>query len=216
MNSLGHLSSRFLQAAAIVGAFTWAASALLAYHQTLDESDIMSAYQLGHEAQFGQFIAAYQVAFPPRHGIQVSRIAIRTPFANLLQRRHDHRGGPSEIDFRDDYLAHPDTSFTAILTVDTKVPKPPSGLDDPNSPFWKSFKFELSQDDPIPPRSRSAFTLVITNYDNYTSTYTDSVMGGELYLQYDVQDIPSKTTHLKATAPDGTTLTADFDLDTLR
>jgi hypothetical protein len=216
MHSLGRLPSRFLKAAAIVGVFTWAASALLAYHQTLDESDIMSAYHLGHAAQFRQIMADYERTFPTSPGIHVSRIAIRTPFTNLLQQRHDQRGGTSAINFRDDYLAHPDTTFAAILTLDIKAAKPPSGLDKPDSPFWRSCQFELAQDGPIAPRGRSAVPLVISSYDTYTSTYTNQVVGAELSLLFDVQDIPSKSIHLKASGPDGTAFTADFDLDKLR
>ena len=216
MNSLGHFSFRILVGAAVVGALTWSSSALFAYHQQLDESDIMSAYNLGHGAGFQRFLADYEKAFPPATGIYVSRISIRTPFCNLVQLRHQQAGGPSEMSFRDEYLAHPDTSFTAILSLEIQVARPPSGLDNPRSAFWKSFQFALSQDDPIPPRNLSAVPLILSSYDAVTQKYIDQVAGAELYLQFDVNDIPSKRTHLKVTAPDGSELSADFDLAALR
>lgn len=216
MNTRGYLSSRTLIAAAALGSLTWAVSVSCAYHQTLDESDIMAAYNLANDAGFRRFMADYERTFPPTTGIHISRIAIRTPFANLVQLRHDQGGRITEVNFRDDYLAHPDTSFTAILTVESPVAKPPDGLDNPNSAFWKSFKFELSQDDPVSPRSLSAGTLLMSSYKPITKTYSDSLAGAELYLRFDVQDVPSKTTHLKATASDGSALTADFDLEQLK
>jgi len=218
MNSVGHLSSRFLQTAAIVSVFTWAASALLAYQQTLDETDIMKAYYLGqhHDSDFRRFQAGYEKTFPTKSGIHMSRLAVRTPYYNLVQSRHDQGDSVTEIDFRNGYLAHPDTSFTAVLGVDTKVVTPPIGLDSPDGPFWRAYKFELSQDGLIRPRNVSAASIIVSSYDSYANTYTQYIVGAELYLNYDVQDIPSNLTHLKATAPDGTAVAADFDLNSLR
>ncbi|HXZ18860.1 MAG TPA: hypothetical protein VEG63_02865 [Candidatus Acidoferrales bacterium] len=216
MNSLGHLYRRTLIPAAVLAALTSAASVLWAYHQTLDESDIMAAYHLGTDANFNSFIANYEKLFPSATHTYISSIAIRTPFCNLVQLRHDQAGRTSAQNFRDEYLAHPDDSFTAILTVQTPGAKTSQGLNNPDSDFWKSFRFELSQDDPIPPRNLSASTLHTSIYNSYSKTYSDAISGAVLYLQFDVQDIPSKLTHLKATAPDGSVFTADFNLDRLK
>ncbi len=216
MNSPGHLSSRILIAAAALGSLTWAASVLRAYHQTLDESDIMTAYNLGTSADYDRFLRDYERVFPPTNTNHISSMAIRTPFANLVQFRHDQSGRAAEPNFRDDYLAHPDNSLTAILTVETPGARSSEGMDNANSDFWKPFRFELSQDDPIPPRNLSASILYMSVYNSSTKSYSNQISGAVLYLQFDVQDVPSKLTHLKATGPDGNVLTADFNLDQLK
>jgi hypothetical protein len=215
MSSPGHFSSRVLLAAALAAVFLFAASALFAYHRHLDESDIMSAYSLGKSADFNQYAARYVKVFPNTPGVHVTRLGVRTPFYNLVQLRHEQASGPSEMDFRDAYLAHPDTSFVAVISVSTPA-NPPPGLNSAGSPFWRQFKFEVSQSDVVPPRGISAAPIVFTAYNDPGQGTYDMVTGAEMYLYYEVEDIDSGTLHLTVKNPDGTTASVDFDLDKLR
>jgi hypothetical protein len=190
------------------------ASSLPAYIDHLSEAEVIEAYTFAqrHDQDVFRFFKAYQVTFPnARSGTNVSFIAVRTPFCAVVQNALEKGSTYPMSRAREDYAAKP-YPFAVMVSVSTPFAAPwtANDLADPKGRFWKQFDVELSQNHRIAPGNSTARPLYSVGGDN------TAIVGAELRLEYDVRDIASKMIQVRVTGPGTQSVTAEFDLDTLR
>ncbi len=189
-------------------------STLPAYITELSEDDVNEAYRIGqrHDQSTTKFFADYELTFrEPIPGTHVSRISVRTPFCAVALNSYLKGAMYPAFQARADYAKQP-YGFAAVVDVLAALPAAltPEDMANPEGQFWSQFKVELSQEGSIP----AHFAVSRAEYQQYRNQPT--IVGGELYLEYDIREVASKLTHVRVTGPGGSSASADFDLDALR
>jgi len=208
------LRLRFPIFLAALAALALSASTLPAYIDHLSEAEVIEAYTFAqrHDQDLVKFFRTYEKSFPnARSGTWVSSIAIRTPFCSVVQNAFEKGSTYPMSRAREDYAAKP-YGFAAIVSISTPFAAPwtANELADPKGRFWRQFDVELSQNHRIAPGNSTARPLFSVGGDNA------AIVGAELRLEYDVRDIASTMIQIRVTGPGTQSVTADFDLDTLR
>jgi len=193
---------------------TLTASVLRAYIDRLSEDEVDEAYTLGqrHDQDLVRFLRDYETAYGIlTPGVHVKRIAVRTPFCAVVLRSFEKGSTYPMVRAREDYAAQPDP-FQVVVSVDAPAPEPLDAKDlaDPKGQFWKQFSVEISQAAKIAPRD----IVAVPVYG--LSGGATVLIGGELRFEYDVKDIASAMIHVRVSGPGTRSVTAEFDLDTLR
>ncbi len=187
-------------------------SALPAYLDTLSDEDVINAYNIGQrrDQDFVKFLHDYETGFGGREvTVHVGRIAVRTPFATVVEQVFQKGSTYPMFQARLDFVQQ-SIPFVLIVDVYGQVPSNPGMLSDADSGFWKQFVFAVSQNRDLAPRSRHSSPIYTTS-GNYTF-----ISGGEMRLEYDVRDVASDVLHIAVNGPGSATASTDFDLEKLR
>ncbi len=197
---------------AALAAIAFFPSALPAYLDTLSDEDVINAYNIGQrrDQDFVKFLHEYETGFGGREvTVHVGRIAVRTPFAIVVEQVFQKGSTYPMFQARLDFVQQ-SIPFAVIVDVYGQVPSNPGMLSDADSGFWKQFAFVVSQKRDLAPRTRHASPLYSTS-GNYTF-----ISGGEMRFEYDVGDVASDTIHITVNGPGSATASTEFDLDKLR
>ncbi len=198
----------------ILAAFLLWPSALPAYMDQLTENDVLEAYHLGqrHDQDTVKFFKDYEIGFPNAiPGLHVHHMAIRTPYCAVVVRSFEGGGNYPLRQAIADAAERADV-FEVIVWIDGAANSPMSAgeIADFKSRFWGQFEVQVSQDHKIAPRKMSAQPEYARNGQYST------IIGAQVFIEYDVHDVASAMIHLQATDPGGQSVSAEFDLDKLR
>jgi hypothetical protein len=180
------------------------------YNRHLGESDVREAYLFGqrHDLTVAKFFDQYEKKIPPASSApHVRAIGVRTPYSSVVLR--SYQGGSTYTAQR----AQADFEAKAnIFEIAVWIDIPPRYAANPKdvsmSALAKSFQIELSQGRTIAPLN-VAIPPVIEDSG-------DSISGMALRVEYDVRDVASAPARVKVTGPGAQTVSADFDLTSLR
>jgi hypothetical protein len=191
---------------------------LAAYQQPLSSTDIRNAYFLGsrNDENTAEFFSQYDRLLPvPKSGPSISKIEVRTPYAQVVERTTALLGYSAQK-AQEDFLARP-----AIFIVRVSIALTPSYPDMLSSKsgvarlrsddFWRDFKVRVVQGQEITAHK-------IRGWPTYSSGGEDSshLSGAEIELQYEIAKIASSPVQIEVLTPDGQQVVADFDLSKLR
>jgi len=189
--------------------------ALPAYIDQLSEMDVLEAYRLGqrHDQDAAKFFKGYEASFPNAlQGLRVQHLAIRTPYCAVVV--HSFEAG-SMYPLRQavaDASERADV-FEVVVWMDgaANYSISPSDITDLKNRFWGQFDVQLSQEHKIAPRKMRAQPLYAQ-----TGRASTTIIGAQVFVEYDVHDLASALLHIQATDPQGRSVSAEFDLDKLR
>ncbi len=192
---------------------------LAAYQQPLSSTDIRNAYFLGsrNDEVTADFLSQYERLLPvPKSGPSISKIEVRTPYAQVVERTIRALPGYSAQKAREDFLARP-----SIFIVRVSIALTPSYPDMLSSKsggarlrsedFWRDFTVRLVQGEEIVAQK-------VRGWPTYSSAGEDSthLSGAEIELEYEIAKIASSPIQVEVLTPDGQQVEADFDLSKLR
>ena len=214
MRSLRRAYSRGRIVSAMLVACLLSPPVVRAYLQELNENDVMEAYGLGqrHDQDTVKLFKDYEIGFPNAiPGLHVHHMAIRTPYCAVVVRSFEGGGNYPLRQAIADAAERADV-FEVIVWIDGAANSPMSAgeIADFKSRFWGQFEVQVSQEHKIAPRKMSAQPEYARNGQ------TSTIIGAEVFIEYDVHDVASAVIHIQATDPGGQSVSADFDLDKLR
>ena len=192
------------------------APALLpAYQRHLSEDDVREAYLFGrhHNAQVTGFFDAYEkkVAHQGKPGDpSVHAIGVRTPYYAAALRSYLGSNSYSGRQAWNDYTAAASV-FEVVVWID--IPTSYTGLAkfvDPGRPILQMFSVKAISE------KREIALRKTTTFPQYLGGDTSALTGVELHFEYDVADVPPSPLHIEVRSTFGATVSADFDLATLR
>jgi len=186
--------------------------ALPAYIQELSENEVNEAYQLGQrrDQDMAKFFKEYEAVLPNAlNGMHVQHLAVRTPYCAIVVRSFEAAGRYSLRQAIADAAEHAGV-FQVVVWINGYTNVSAGDITEFKSIFWRAFAVELTQGQRIEPRKMRALPLY--SEPGPASTIT----GAQVYVEYEVRDIASAPAHIRVTDPDGHSVTADFDLDSLR
>ena len=190
----------------------------LAFEYPLSSTSIREAYFLGAhtDAKLDEFIQRYTANPPmPKTGqFHISMIRVQTPYEQVVERvmqNFNYDEQSAQQDFTDKPIAF--RVRVEIHTTPSYKGKPHDGagayLVEP-SYSWTEFNFKFSQQKEIPRKDATGMQICLGGPDGcvFSGWYVD--------LAYDVDEVKSAPAEFKVVEPDGETVEADFDLDTLQ
>jgi hypothetical protein len=206
-------------------------SPALAYDAQLTPAQIHDAWVLGqrNDQATSEFLAPYakQTTLDIANGPHIAEIEILTPYAQIVDLSRQHGSGNfTEQQAALAYHQHGGTVLVRIrLMLPSAFPKQESGPASAPPPtaeqkkairpenFWRNFQFNLKQTGKtIGPRS-------VNNQPIYSSASKDAASvldGANVSLEYDAKMVASELATLEIITPDSKTISATFDLQTLR
>jgi hypothetical protein len=207
------MCSRFVPALFV--AFLLLAPALPAYIDQLSENDVLDAYRLGQrrDQDMAKFFKDYETSFSSAApGMHIHHLAIRTPYCAVVVRSFEAGGMYSFRQAVADAAERADV-FEVVVWMDGAANSPlnPADLADLKSRFWGQFDVQLSQEHKIAQRNIKAQPLYAQ-----TGQPSTTIIGAQVFIQYDVHDVASALLHIQATDTTGHSVSAEFDLDKLR
>jgi hypothetical protein len=202
-------------AASILIASLFCPSALPAYIDQLSDSDVLEAYRLGqrHDQDAAKFFRDYEASFPNAvQGLRVQHLAIRTPYCAVVVRSFE-AGSMYPLRQAVADAAERADVFEVVVWLDGAANSSitPNDIADLKNRFWGQFDVQLSQEHKIAPRKMRASPL----YER-TGRPSTTIIGAQVWVEYDVRDVASALIHIQATDPQGRSVSAEFDLDKLR
>jgi hypothetical protein len=202
-----------------MGALSLALCALVcahatAYDGTLDASDFATASFIASHGR-ETFLARYlQVQPIPESGPLISEIEVRTPFAQVLAAAREHSGGYSAQQAKAEYERHPGFVQVRIAirytpTYTGQASPPCGGLQRMQSALdcFHDFRFSVSQKEKLQPR---------ITYGVPVQDHNGMLLGGDVWLEFATEQITSGLLHTQVSTPNGRTISAGFDLASLR
>lgn len=199
-----------------------AALAAQAYERELNSYDIREAFFLGKDTTFRStnFLKDYAQTFPiPKQGVHVARIAIATPFRQVVDRAQQAPDGYNPLQAESDYRRLPSrltVEVTLLLTPSFPAHTPytipaygPIYFRDQN--FWKDFDIKLVQQGEVTPVGRRGQPLY-----NCSPEAGCWLTGAVVTLEFDPDQVASRSTRILVQGPDGQRVEAEFDLARLR
>jgi hypothetical protein len=191
---------------------------LAAYQQPLSSTDIRNAYFLGsrNDERTAEFFSQYERLLPvPKAGPSISKIEVRTPYAQVVERTMA-LAGYSAQKAQEDFLARP-----AIFIVRVSIALTPSYPDMlPSEPgaahvraddFWRDFTVRVVQGHEIAARKTRGQPTYSSGGEG-----SSHLSGAEIELQYEIMKIASAPVQIEVLKPDGQQVVVDFDLSKLR
>ena len=188
---------------------------LPAYIDQLSENDVLDAYRLGQrrDQDMAKFFKDYEASFSSAApGMHVHHLAIRTPYCAVVVRSFEGGGNyPLRQAIAD--AAERAGVFEVVVWMDgaSNSFMSPSDIANLKSRFWGQFDVQLSQAHKIAPRNIRAQPLYAR-----TGQPSTTIIGAQVFIEYDVHDVASALIHIQATDPGGQSVSAEFDLDKLR
>lgn len=182
----------------------------------LTEEAVREAYFLGHNGEkAATFLRQYVHQFPrPAKGPWVCEIGLRTPYAEVVRRAWEHSLDYSAQQAQKDYWGQPARFFVSVeiyLTVTYGFRTPPTDSKGqvilPREEFWREFPIHVAQENSIEAKKVTS-RLIYGRYGNLT--------GAEVLLEFEPEQFTSRVTQVTVNTPDGQTMEAKFDLNTLQ
>jgi hypothetical protein len=195
----------------------------------LQSEHVREAYFLArsHSSDLDAFLNRYVRNFPvPLTGETVQSIEFRTPYELVVQRTLDKQLNYSAQDAQQDFSAHRNLVVVRIVIsitpVATQVTSPIQGVQVSGWPTaddelaaersldsWYGFHFNVAQEKAIAPKKLTVVGASPPGIDDLTIEHT-------IDLEFDTSQFSSGTATVEATAPDGKSVRAEFDLDKLK
>lgn len=214
------MSARFGIAALTVAVLAVALGAQ-GYERELGSRSIREAYFLGTNAdRAAKFLQDYARAFPvPERGVQVERIELETPFAQVVARSQHAPDGYNPLTAEADYNHQP-----AAVVVEVTLELTPSfpahtaytipvfssiGFRDPD--FWRDFEVHLVQQGEVEPRTVAGRPLYSCDLNGPCW-----LVGAVVRLEFDPEQVASRPARVVVRTPDGQQVETEFDLEQLR
>jgi hypothetical protein len=195
-----------------------------AYDHPLGSSAIRNAYFLGSSnSESVKFLSKYKETLPPtKTGPYIAEMEVRTPYAQVVVSSREHSVGYSSMSAEQDYRKNPDTLqvriqilSTATYAIDSPVASqhsPCQGVYRMNSveECFHGFQFRFRQGESIKPKSSYGVPI-------YSGGDSGSILfGADIWFTFSTADIASAPLRVTVSTPDGQTVSAEFDLATLR
>ena len=228
-----HLNSApCLRAVLAALAISFADCFAFAYDVSLTPAALHDAYILGqrNDQSTASFLSPYlkQLAEKSR-APHIAEIQILTPFAQVVDLSRRFTSGYTEEQALREYRERGDTFVVRILLLlPAAFPKPEAPAAPPahakrSSPsqtsalkpenFWQNFRFDIKQ------HGKTIATRFIRNTPVYSTPTKDTpavLDGAAVWLEYDAKDVASEETLIEVLTTESKTITATFDLKSLR
>jgi hypothetical protein len=197
----------------------------LAFDTPLSDQAVREAYFLGQrrDESMYAFLSKYTKLFPPsKTGPRISAITFFTPFALLVQRssrQSDYSAQRAAIDHKahDEIVEiQVDIEFTqsygAVITTPTHSRSgSPTAMQLRSPEFWRAFKYRIFDGD------EEITTEDISGEPQYSCSESGCVLTGAIvYIQFPATAFKSDSAAVEVTPREGDTVSADFDLSSLR
>ena len=207
---------------AVLALLLGAGLAAHAYDRELNSRQLREAYFLGRDTTFRleKFLKDYERELPvPECGVHVSRIAVATPFKEMVDRARLAPDGYNPIKAEQGYKDDPpllSVEVTLKLTPGYAAHTPytiptfePVFFRDPD--FWREFSFHLVQEEEIPPALLVGQPLYSCSIDGGCW-----LTGAVVTVVFDPEKVASGPARIDVLTPDGQRVEAEFDLARLR
>jgi hypothetical protein len=193
-----------------------------AYERQLNSRSLREAYFLGRDTGFrlDRFLKGYVHSLPvPAQGVHVGRIALATPFKEMVDRARRAPDGYNPLKAEESYKSH-----TPLLAVEVTLQLTPTypahspntlpafgriTLPDPD--FWQDFDIRLAQQGEVQPLARRGRPL----YD-CDALGGCTLTGAVVTVIFDPEKVASRPARVYVFTPDGQRVEARFDLGRLR
>jgi hypothetical protein len=193
-----------------------------AYERELSPRHIREAYFLGRDTTFRleNFLKSYAVTFPvPARGPHVQRIAVSTPFKEMVDRARRSPDGYNAVKAEVDYRQQPPAvsiEVTVLLTPTYPAHTPygypiigPVELRHPE--FWQEVQVQLFQQGEVEPLARSGRPLLSCDANGGCW-----LTGAVVTVSFAPEEVASRPARIIVLPPEGPPVEAEFDLDRLR
>jgi len=190
----------------------------LAFEYPLSSTSVRKAYFQGAhaDAKLDEFLRRYTANPPmPKTGqFHISMIRMQTPYEQVVERvmqNFNYDEQSAQRDFTEKPVAF--RVRVEIHTTPSYKGRPYEGVGAylvKPSYSWTEFNFKFSQQKEIPRKDASGTQICLGGPDGcvFSGWYVD--------LAYDIDEVKSAPAEFKVAEPDGETVEADFDLDTLQ
>ena len=214
-----HQSVRVFGAAFLITALTLANSAQgLSYPLSSDE--IREAYYLGRSTdgtKLAKFFGNYVHKFPyPVKGPYVESVELRTPYEQVVLASRTRLSNYDPVEAVKDFSSRPGIMLVLVNVYSTRDYSGPVTSTTPSGTnlwsagdYLRDFQFRVEQKNAVKPRT-------IKQGSACGFGGCSPFPGFQETLQFDADQLQSDETTITITTPDGTELTAEFDLDTLK
>jgi len=178
-----------------------------AYDHPLTDESVRDAYFLGQDSDRAvSFLSQYVQSLPvPDRGPDVVEIELRTPYAQVVEASLEHLVGYSAQQAAADYKRRGD-----FIQVRVKVLFTPS-YTGRGEDFWRGVSVGLVQKKHMAATSVSGQPLYATDHDGDRAW----VIGANVFVQFSVAGVDSDSVDVEVVPPEGATVHATFDLDSL-
>lgn len=207
----------------VLGCLVCAGLAAHAYERELNSRQLREAYFLGRDTTFRleKFLQDYERQLPmPDKGVHVERIALATPFKEMVDRARRAPDGYNPLKAEEGYKQTPPAltvDVTLKLTPGLPAHSPyripnfqPVLFRDPD--FWQDFSFHLVQaEEKILPLLLRGRPLYLCSADGGCW-----LTGAVVTAVFDPQKVVSAPTRAIVLTPDGQQVETQFDLAHLR
>jgi hypothetical protein len=192
------------------------------YERELNSRQLREAYFLGKDTTFKleNFLEGYTQELPvPEEGVHVQRVAVATPFKQMVDRSRSAPQGYSPMKAEDQYREEPPpitVEVTLYLTPAYPAHTPytiptfnPVVFRDPD--FWQRFAIRVEQRGEIP--QVAYYGRPLYTCDAFGGC---SLVGAVVTAAYDPDQVASQPTRIVITGPGGQQEEVEFDLSGLR
>ena len=192
------------------------AQSAAAFVYPLSEESVREAYFLGRNTEkAAPFLRPYARKYPfPIKGPWVYAIDFRTPYAEAVRRAWEHSLDYSAQQAQKDYFAQPSRVAVSVVIYLTSTYGYNAPLTDSKGQaiarreeFWREFPIRVSQKRAIEPTKATSRVI----YGRH-----GTLIGAEILLEFDASQFASGTAQVAVSTPDGQTVSAEFDLNTLQ
>lgn len=193
-----------------------------AYERELTPRHVREAFFLGRDTTFRleSFLKDYAVTLPmPERGPHVQRIAVSTPFKEMVDRARRSPDGYNAVKAEEDYRQSPPpvtVEITLLLTPSYPAHTPygypiigPVSWRDPD--FWQDVQVQLIQQGELDPLFRTGHPLL--SCDSGGGCW---LTGAVITVAFDPEKVASRSARVVVLPPEGPPVEAEFDLGRLR
>lgn len=222
---LSHTTTRRFTLIALILALSYRGATVFAYDTSLDPGTIQAAYELGqrNDRMTGDFLARYfdQRTEEAADGLHRADIELLTPFVQILDRARDNSRPYSLQQAMKEYRERGDSiiiRISLLLPANYPAPNNPTATACDNTAlqpqnFWNNFAFLVRQ------RGKVVAPRSIKNEPIYSSPSKNippRLDGANVQMEFDAKNIASEQLIVDILTPRCKTITAKFDLSSLR
>lgn len=219
------MHSSFRACLALLASIALAYTPAFAYDTPLSDQAVREAYFLGQrrDESMYAFLNKYtKLLPPPKTGPHIASITFFTPFALLVQyssRQSDYSAQRAALDHK----AHGEIleiqieiqftqSYGAIITTPTHSRSgSPTAIQQRSPEFWRAFKYRIFDGD------EEVTTEDMSGEPQYRCSEGGCILTGAIvYFQFPATAFKSDSAGVEVTPREGDTVSADFDLSSLR